>query len=1032
MPGEKIINKAKEIGLDPGLLYEAVIDLSTEGLLTASSINQAAGVLLNDLGLPEYFFATINKAALRKLLKAIALSIKVEDGVIRLHGRVAPVDFDQDKEPGTQRVRIATAEIRDTMERVMETQISGHRREYFYSPENGYATYIIRPETVADFAEEDFKESRFLFNVAGDYATTSEATRQRHEQFLAQNADQALQLIEFYNLAETGETRIMFNSDFERPQLPILRKILADYGFTIVRACWEPYLGKDAVPSSICSIYILGELTRAKENEVKTALRDFLSCPVKSIDTLYLQGVFTFDEMLFASNAVDFCLMFIYQESENHLDRELLEALSNDDQRETFSKRLQSSNRSIYTPVLLEEAVSNNPDLLKMLYAIFADKFDPRVSQRLSDAQLQLKEQEFKRLIAARFIDTPLNYDIFHFMFRLITSTRKTNFYKAEKRSFAFRFDNDILDPLVYRQFVHGIFYVNGHYACGTHLRAADISRGGLRMLRVNRANYQSTLDNAVLLNYALGPVAQRLKHKDICESDAKGVVIPHPQYARYTLEALIDYTEGILDLMQPDPQVVDYLGTPELIFFGPDEGTAPLMDAVAENARKRGYRHWRTITTGKTIGIPHDAFGLLDSGEAFGLFDMDSQGVELQIEGKRELLTNDLQVIYDRIGDHIRTSGLTTTGLMSVFRTLIAHAGAQEKELNLMMTGGPDGDLGANSILCYAGKICLIVDGGSVLFDPDGLDKVALRKIALHRNSKPRANSLAFPVEKLGKNGFKVPIGSKNITLPDGRFIEDGTLFHRTFLTDPANRALVEQANIRAFTPCGGFKDTINHDNVEQFANLFQELRFIVEGANVFFDDAARRYLAQNTEIMQIKDFSVNKGGVFSSSVGEVLTAFLLQERYEKVLIDDIEARWNLVRNIMDMVAEFTRLETELLLAWHKQDPSWPLFELSKLSSEHIFSFQDSVANRLPDILADDELVERVLQLYVPAVLHEKLGLDFIRATLDTPELSAYRDAIITKKIASMAFYRYGLEWKAYLQRAEKDLLLAIRSALQ
>lgn len=55
MPGEKIINKAKEIGLDPGLLYEAVIDLSTEGLLTASSINQAAGVLLNDLGLPEYF-----------------------------------------------------------------------------------------------------------------------------------------------------------------------------------------------------------------------------------------------------------------------------------------------------------------------------------------------------------------------------------------------------------------------------------------------------------------------------------------------------------------------------------------------------------------------------------------------------------------------------------------------------------------------------------------------------------------------------------------------------------------------------------------------------------------------------------------------------------------------------------------------------------------------------------------------------------------------------------------------------------------
>ncbi|NLZ18073.1 MAG: NADP-specific glutamate dehydrogenase GdhA [Desulfobulbaceae bacterium] len=1032
MPGEQIIDKAKAIGLDLGLLYEAVIDLSTEGLLTARSINQAAGILLNDLGLPKHFFATISKAALRKLLKAIALSIKVDDGIIELHGRVAPVEFDQDKEPGSQRVRIATAETRDAMERVLETQISGHQREYFYSPKNGYATYIIRPETVADFTEEDFKESRFLFNLIGDRAATSETTRQRHEQFLVRNADQALQLIEFYNLPETGETRIMFNSDFERPQLPILRKLLADFGLTIVRASWEPYLGKDAVPSSVCSIYVLGELTRLRENEVKTALRSFLGCPAKTIDDHYLQGTLTFEELLFASNAIDFCLLFIYQESENHSDRELLEALSTEDQRETFSKRIQSSNRSIYTQALLDEAAYNNPDLLKMLYALFADKFDPKVNQRLSEAQVQLKEQEFMRLIAARFLDAPLNYDIFHFMFRLITSTRKTNFYKAEKRSFAFRFDSDVLDPLVYRQFVHGVFFTSGHYSCGTHLRAADISRGGLRMLRVNRANYQSILANAVLLNYALGPVAQRLKHKDICESGAKGVVIPHPQYARYTLEALIDYTEGILDLMQPDPQIVDYLGTPELIFFGPDEGTAPFMDAVAENARKRGYRHWRTITTGKTIGIPHDAFGLLDSGEAFGLFDMDKEGVELQIEGKRELLTNDLQVIYDRIGEKISTSGLTTTGLMSVFRTLIKHAGAKEEELNLMMTGGPDGDLGANSILCYTGKICLIVDGGSVLFDPDGLDRVALRKIALQRNSKPRANTTAFPLDKLGKNGFMVTIGSKNLTLPDGRLIEDGTLFHRTFLTDPANRALIEQANIQAFIPCGGFKDTINRDNVAQFAKLFQELRFIVEGANVFFDDAARRYLAQNTKVMQIKDFSVNKGGVFSSSVGEVLTAFLLQERYEEVLIDDIEARWGLVRNIMDMLEEFTRLETTLLLSWHEQDKSQPLFELSKRSSEQVFAFQDQLAERLPEILADKALVDRVLQLYVPAILHEKIGPDFIRATLDTPELSAYRDAIITKKIASMAFYRHGLEWDKFLQRAKKDLIKAVSAALQ
>ncbi len=91
----------------------------------------------------------------------------------------------------------------------------------------------------------------------------------------------------------------------------------------------------------------------------------------------------------------------------------------------------------------------------------------------------------------------------------------------------------------MFSRFVFGIFFVNGHYSCGTHLRAADIARGGLRLIRVSRANYDTELDNAVLLNYALGPKAQRLKHKDICESGSKGVVIPRPEYAGYSKEAL-------------------------------------------------------------------------------------------------------------------------------------------------------------------------------------------------------------------------------------------------------------------------------------------------------------------------------------------------------------------------------------------------------------------------------------------------------------------------------------------------------------
>jgi glutamate dehydrogenase len=1028
--GSYIIEKAQSVGLDPKVLYEAVIDLSAEGLFTAGCINLAAGILLEDLGLPNYFFVNIRKESLGYLLRSIATSIKLIGGRVALYGRVAHVDFDLEETNNLQRVRIATAETRDSMEKMLEEQISGHRREYYYSPASNYYTYIIRPETVRDFPAEDFAQSRFLFNLAGDYAVTPLPTRKRYENFLAAHDQSVTPLIQVFNLPETGETRIMFNSDFETPQLPILRKLLSDHGLTLLRGYWEPYLAKGEVSSSVCTLYVQGELSRKQENAVTRDLIAFLSFAVNSINSFYIEGKLHFHEMLFAGNAIDFTHLFIFKESENITDRDILNSLTGKDQKDAFAKRIQGSNKAIYGATLIENTAKKNIDLIKYLYSLFEKRFKPGLAMRLTDVELQAAWIEFEKIIAGRFMDFSLGYDIFKFMFKMVSCTLKTNFYKPEKRSYAFRFDNDILDPLVFDRFVYGIFYVNGHYSNGTHLRAEDISRGGLRLIRVSRSNYDTELDNVVLLNYALGPKAQRLKHKDICESGSKGVVIPYPQYAKYSVEALYDYTEGIMDLMLLDDSIVDYHGKQEMVFFGPDEGTAPLMDGVAIRARERGYNYWRTITTGKSTGIPHDTYGLLESGELFGLFDRGKEGVELQIAGKSILLTNDMEDIHAEIGGKITTSGMTTTCIMSSFRTLIQHYQAREEQLNLMMTGGPDGDLGANEIQCYKGKICLIVDGGSVLYDPDGLDKKELMKIAFRRNSNPRSNSLAFDEAKLGPHGFKVILSAKNITLPDGSFIEDGGMFHRHFLSSKENRRFIKQADIQAFIPCGGFKDTINSNNIKSFLAIFQELKFIVEGANVFFDDASRRYIATHTAIKQIKDSTANKGGVFSSSIAEVLTAFLLQDDYEASLLNDTTTRWALIRDIIDLVDRYSCLETDILLRLHDLHPEIPLFDLSEKSSEQIFTLQDHLNSRLDEIAADEELVWAVMKSYIPPTLVEKLGRKTIMTILNSAELQNYRNAILGKKIASMAFYRFGLEWDAYLQKVSTDFFASLHEA--
>jgi glutamate dehydrogenase len=1032
--GADIIAMAQDASLQPRLLYEAVIDLSRDGLLTANCINMAAGILLKDLGLPNYFFTNIQKESLVQLLQSIASNIRVIDGKADLYGRVADIDFDLSYGEKSQKVRIATAETRDSMEKVLEKLISGHRREYYYSPESGYYTYIIRPETTKDFDKGDFKNSRFLFNLAGDYGWTPAPTRKRYEKYLEESDKSATPLIKVYNLPETGETRLMFKSDFDSTKLHILRKIFLDRGFILGRAYWEPYCCDDSVSSSVCSMYIRGELTRRDEEMLVADLTNFLSFALSPVTALYLDGTISLSEMLFAGNCIDFTHLFIFKESENIMDREILSDLTDKDHQEAFARRIQDSNKSTYSATIIEQTALKNPDLLRELYTLFAAKFDPEYDKRPTAEDVEKSWVRFESKIRSRFIDFALGYEIFSFMFKMVSCTLKTNFFKTVKRSFSFRFDNRILDPLVFSQFVYGIFLVNGHYACGTHLRAQDIARGGLRLIRVTGSNHSRELDNAVLLNYALGPKAQRIKHKDICESGSKGVVVPHPPYANYGGEALCDYTEGIMDLMLlPDPEIVDYYGRPEMVFFGPDEGTAQLMDSVASRARQRGYRHWRTITTGKSSGIPHDTYGILSSGEVFGLYGRDEKGVELQINGVSVITTTDMEDIHAAIGNDIVLSGMTTTSVMSSFRTLIDYKGLPEEDLNLMITGGPDGDLGANQIQCYRGNICLIIDGGSILFDPDGLDRKELRKLAFSRHTNPRRNSLGYPVEKLGPRGFRVPLGAKDVVLPDGSTVQDGTLFHRFFLTDPGNRKFLAEANIKAFIPCGGFKDTINQGNVKNFINNFKELQFIVEGANVFFDDSARRYIATTTPILQIKDTSANKGGVFSSSIAEVLTAFLLGDDYEEKLLNDARMRKGLILNVMQLVRQYGQQETKMLLKLHEAGENRPLFQLSEQSSEQIFAFQDTLKENLQVITGDRELLSGTLNQYIPTVLVERLGMDSIIGILQREELQTYLEAILSKKLASMAFYQFGHDWESFLAHFHDNMsgsLAAVLSA--
>ena len=1014
-----ILEAARRNGLDATLLYECVIDLARGGLLAADSINAAAGILLTQLGLPEYFFRHITKDALERLLRRIAVNLEMENGAFVLRSEVSEVPFDV--EGGTQ-VRIATARNRDRMEAVLNSVMTCKRIEYYFSPNHEYYTYIIRPEACKKAEEMKPGESPFAFNQIAVGPATPEDTRSRYESFLKRCDASVVPLVEVSDAKPSGETRVMFKDDFDRSPLPVIRRVLTDLGITLNRAYWETYRNPRGRIESVCSLYLAGTPKKAALDKAVERLHALLAIQGGDLDSLYVNGKLTFDEYVFTLAATVFVHEFIHKGLA--AEREIMAGLDRKELRDALAKRIFDSNRAEYTRHGILQTVRHHPDLVKWIFKLFDRKFNPALKQPADLKAIDRELDEFRRKAAITFVDDRTGLDIFLFMTRMVTDVRKTNFYKVEKRSFAFRLDSTALDPLVFTAKVYGLFLVVGFYAVGTHMRAADVARGGLRMIRVTHGNYETELDNMPLLNYALGPCAQRLKHKDIAESGSKGVFVPGVQYAHEGLYATFDYTEGIIDLMQPDRAVVDYLGKPEMIFFGPDEGTAPYMDTVAERAKERGYKYWRTITTGKSIGIPHDTFGLTTKNRrVFGLLSRGDKGTELQFNGAPALVTTDMGRIAAKLEGQVDTSGMTTMSVMAGLRTMYAHLGLKESDVNLIITGGPGGDLGANQIQSYTGKICLIMDSGSVTFDPQGLDRETLMKLAVARHTSPRLNSLAFPESKLGPRGFKVLRAAGKTKLPDGTVVEDGAFFHRNFLVDPAMRKFIAEANIQAFVPCGGFKDTINSENVHAFMDLFKELKVISEGANVFFDDTARETIARETKILQMRDSTANKGGVTSSSISEVLAAFLLGEDYEKVMVKDPKAKSEVIRAVFELVESNAIAETKMLLALHAKTGT-PLYRLSVQTSDYLYALQDKLYAQMDAILRRKDIVAGALTAYIPGALLKRVGVEKAVRILSRPDLCAYRDAVLTKKLAAMALYRHAADWDDFSAKVDADLI--------
>jgi glutamate dehydrogenase len=619
-----------------------------------------------------------------------------------------------------------------------------------------------------------------------------------------------------------------------------------------------------------------------------------------------------------------------------------------------------------FTRESIQQVIHAHPELIRMLYVNFAMVHYPaaddasqlmptlsyqrlQTTQPLSDAELYDKIR--------RSVPNKHELQVLEAFLIFNKHVLKTNFYQPTKVALSFRLAPDFLPEIEYPKKPFGMFIVIGNEFRGFHVRFRDVARGGIRIVMSrNKENYSINQRMLFDENYALAST-QSLKNKDIPEGGAKGTILPSiGAKPRICFEK---YVDSMIDLLIPGQtpgikeQIVDLYNKPELLFFGPDEGTADMMDWAALHARARGAETWwKSFTTGKSAaqlgGVPHDTYG------------MTSLSVRQYVLG-----------IYKQLG-------------------------LQEKNITKVQTGGPDGDLGSNEILLSSDKTVAVIDGSGVLADPAGINRQELIRLA-----KLRVPVSHFNRSKLSREGYLVKIEEHDVKLPSGEIVLDGTDFrngaHLRFKAD-------------LFVPCGGRPEAVNISNMAALIDGEGKphFKYIVEGANLFLTQQARLHL-EKRKVILFKDSSANKGGVTSSSL-EVLAGLALStEEYVDLMIfkDGKPSAFyqSYVRDIQEKIVENAAAEFQCIWREHARlQGSKPRTTISDELSSTLNDLQAELESS--DLFEDLPSRKGVIGRAMPKTLVDQVGVETLLDRLPEP----YQRALFSSWVASHFIYKYGV----------------------
>eukprot|EP01111_Echinosteliopsis_oligospora_P014812 TRINITY_DN5681_c1_g1_i1.p1 TRINITY_DN5681_c1_g1~~TRINITY_DN5681_c1_g1_i1.p1 ORF type:complete len:630 (-),score=158.98 TRINITY_DN5681_c1_g1_i1:162-2051(-) len=299
--------------------------------------------------------------------------------------------------------------------------------------------------------------------------------------------------------------------------------------------------------------------------------------PRSSLTPLLTTNQLSAEEVAYAYVGWKFAYQFLNRYATEYAA--IVNALSKDTVATSMFAQLRSRlTKDTFTEGRVKEAIMLCPSLIKDLYADFEKHHDPNGPRLPFDK----KHGHDLKLKIAKTAGGEMETSVFETILTFNRYLVKTNFFQKSKVALSFRLDPSFLNTAEYAEIPYAMFFVVGSEFRGFHVRFRDIARGGIRIIRsINQTAYDQNSASVFDENYNLAST-QQAKNKDIPEGGSKGTILLGLDHQTKADVAFRKYIDGLLDLLLPSPkEVVDNYGKEEILFLGPDEGTADFMDWV-------------------------------------------------------------------------------------------------------------------------------------------------------------------------------------------------------------------------------------------------------------------------------------------------------------------------------------------------------------------------------------------------------------------------------------------------------------------